>query len=129
MAPMRPYHAHQASHIDHIQKPQSGSMKVFQTERLHKPKNIWINKFKHLSRTFQEVSINSLLVVKGCPTTTCWKVLVIYNINLVPHLKRNRYEPIKERVSSNSPRILPTLFQASSVMVDVARALAVRILA
>ena len=25
---------------------------------------------------FQEVSINSLLEVKGCPKTTCWKVLV-----------------------------------------------------
>ena len=28
------------------------------------------------TRTFQEVSINRLLVVKGCPKTTCWKVLV-----------------------------------------------------
>ena len=28
------------------------------------------------TRTFQEVSINSLLEVKECPKTTCWKVLV-----------------------------------------------------
>ena len=28
------------------------------------------------TRTFQEVSINSLLEVKRCPKTTCWKVLV-----------------------------------------------------
>ena len=27
------------------------------------------------TRTFQEVSINSLLEVKRCPKTTCWKVL------------------------------------------------------
>ena len=43
------------------------------------------NEVQHLSfhvfslsfktRTFQEVSINSFLVVKGCPETTCWKVL------------------------------------------------------
>ena len=31
------------------------------------------------ARTFQEVSINSLLDVKGCPKTTCWKVLVLGN--------------------------------------------------
>ena len=34
------------------------------------------HKSKKRTRTFQEVSINSLLEVKRLPKTTCWKVLV-----------------------------------------------------
>ena len=38
------------------------------------------HKMRYISttRTFQEVSINSLLELKECPKTTCWKVLVLY---------------------------------------------------
>ena len=55
----------------------------------------------YITRTFQEVSINSLVGVKGCPETTCWKVLVYMTFPSLP--ERSEFARLTVHVSLSTP--------------------------